>query len=43
MSDACGTANDAQHKSGLKGFEFAFGEVLTTKEVIERLKNDGVL
>lgn len=43
MSDACGTANDAQHQAGLKGFGFAFGEVLTTEEVIGRLKKDGVL
>lgn len=43
VSDACGTANDAQHQAGLKGFGFAFGEVLTTEEVIGRLKKDGVL
>ncbi|KIW33685.1 uncharacterized protein PV07_00513 [Cladophialophora immunda] len=37
ISDACGSANDRQHKAGLRGFEFAFGEVMTTKEAMERL------
>ena len=38
VRDACGTANKTQHEAGLNGFGFAFGEVLTTKEVIKKLK-----
>lgn len=42
VSDACGSANKAQHQAGLRGFGFAFGDVLTTEEALERLKKDGV-
>lgn len=38
VDDACGTASDEQHKAGLKGFGFAFGEVVKTEEVLKRLK-----
>ncbi len=38
VSDACGSANRKQHEAGLRGFGFAFGEVLTTEEVVARLK-----
>lgn len=38
VKDACGSASKAQHEAGLRGFGFAFGEVLTTNEVIERLE-----
>lgn len=38
VRDACGSANSNQHEAGLRGFGFAFGEVLTTEEVVERLK-----
>ncbi|KAJ9662074.1 hypothetical protein H2198_001616 [Neophaeococcomyces mojaviensis] len=38
VSDACGSANKAQHQAGLKGFGFAFGEVVTTKEAIGMLE-----
>ena len=38
VRDACGSANRNQHEAGLRGFGFAFGEVLTTEEVVERLK-----
>ena len=38
VQDACGSANKRQHEVGLKGFGFGFGEVLTTAEVIKRLK-----
>lgn len=38
VEDACGSANKKQHEAGLRGFGFAFGEVLTTEEVVERLK-----
>lgn len=38
VSDACGSANKMQHEAGLRGFGFAFGEVLTTAEAIESLK-----
>ena len=37
VQDACGSANKKQHEAGLRGFEFAFGEVLTTAEVMRRL------
>ncbi|ROW09389.1 hypothetical protein VMCG_02332 [Cytospora schulzeri] len=39
VSDACGSANKTQHQAGLKGFGFAFGEVLTTNAVLKLLKN----
>ncbi|KAK5456208.1 hypothetical protein LTS15_005527 [Exophiala xenobiotica] len=38
VRDACGSANKKQHEAGLRGFGFAFGEVLTTSEAIERLQ-----
>jgi len=40
VSDACGSANKTQHQAGLKGFGFAFGEVITTKEAIEMLEGE---
>ncbi|KAL8951013.1 MAG: hypothetical protein Q9222_002989 [Ikaeria aurantiellina] len=36
VSDACGTETEKQQERGLGGFGFAFGEVLKTKEVLER-------
>lgn len=38
VRDACGSANMKQHEAGLRGFGFAFGEVLSTEEVRRRLK-----
>ena len=38
VQDACGSANKEQHEAGLRVFGLAFGEVLTTAEVIRRLK-----
>lgn len=38
VGDACGTASKRQHDAGLGGFAFAFGEVLTTEEVIKELE-----
>jgi len=38
--DACASADDTQHKAGLKGVGFAFGEVLDTKEVVKRIKGE---
>ena len=38
VRDACGSANREQHEAGLRGFAFAFGEVLTTEEVVKRLE-----
>ncbi len=38
VSDACGSANKKQHDAGLRGFGFAFGELLTTSEAMERLQ-----
>lgn len=37
VSDACGSANKQQHEAGLRGFAFAFGEVVTTQEVLKRV------
>lgn len=37
VSDACASADETQHEAGLRGFEFGFGEVLETKEVLKRL------
>ncbi|KAK4996149.1 hypothetical protein LTR66_004175 [Elasticomyces elasticus] len=34
VADACGSANTKQHEAGLKGFGFAFGNVVQTKETI---------
>ncbi|KAJ9667341.1 hypothetical protein H2201_002542 [Coniosporium apollinis] len=41
VSDACGSANRKQHEAGLRGFGFAFGEVVTMEEVVERLGTGG--
>ena len=38
VKDACGTENEAQHEAGLRGFGYAFGDVLTTEEVISKLE-----
>lgn len=38
VDDACGTASNEQHEAGLKGFGFAFGDVVKTAEVLKRLK-----
>lgn len=40
VHDACGSANKTQHEAGLRGFEFAFGEVLGTDQVMSRLDQD---
>jgi nicotinamidase-related amidase len=37
VGDACGTATPAQHKRGLQVFEFAFGDVVSTEEVIKNI------
>jgi nicotinamidase-related amidase len=37
VSDACSSANKRQHLAGLQGFEFAFGEVITTQEAMQRI------
>ncbi|KAL8825688.1 MAG: hypothetical protein Q9170_007695 [Blastenia crenularia] len=38
VADACGTASKKQHEAGLNGFGYAFGELLETAEVIERIQ-----
>lgn len=38
VSDACGTSSKEQHERGLKGFSYAFGDVITTEEALRRLK-----
>ncbi|KAL8726886.1 MAG: hypothetical protein Q9166_006438 [cf. Caloplaca sp. 2 TL-2023] len=38
VEDACGTASQKQHESGLNGFGYAFGEVIKTEEVLQRLQ-----
>lgn len=40
ISDACGSANKKQHEAGLKGFEFACANVMTTAEALSRLEED---
>ncbi|KAF3767505.1 hypothetical protein M406DRAFT_69646 [Cryphonectria parasitica EP155] len=40
VSDACGSANKTQHERGLRGFGFAFGDVLSTEEVLQLLKRE---
>lgn len=37
VSDACGSANKRQHEAGLRGFGYAFGDVITTQEVMQRV------
>ena len=37
VEDACGSANKRQHEAGLRGFEFAFGEVVKTQDVLTRI------
>jgi len=36
VSDACASADERHHLAGLQAFEFAFGKVLTTEEVLQR-------
>lgn len=38
VGEACGSANKRQHEAGLRGFEFAFGEVLKVEDVLGRLQ-----
>ena len=38
IKDACGSANKTQHEAGLRGFGYAFGEVLETKEMMKRVE-----
>ncbi|TPX07351.1 uncharacterized protein E0L32_002179 [Thyridium curvatum] len=38
VADACGTANETQHKRGLAVFEYAYGEVISTEETMARVK-----
>ena len=40
VSDACGSANKSQHKAGLAGFDFLFGGVMATEEVIAKLDGE---
>ena len=37
VEDACGSASREQHEAGLKGFGFAFGEVVMTQQVLRRI------
>lgn len=37
VEDACGSANKMQHESGLRGFGFAFGDVVKTQDVMDKL------
>ena len=38
VEDACGSANEKQQEAGLRGFAYAFGEVVKTEQVLEELK-----
>jgi nicotinamidase-related amidase len=40
VRDGTGSANKKQHEAGLRGFGFAFGEVLDTEEVLEWLREE---
>ncbi len=40
VSNACGSVNKRQHEAALKCHEFGFGEILETKEVLGRLKEE---
>ncbi|KAI1459811.1 Isochorismatase hydrolase [Annulohypoxylon moriforme] len=35
VRDACGSANKTQHEAGLKGFGFAFGDIVTASDVVK--------
>ncbi len=37
VKDACGSANNTQHEAGLRGFGYAFGEVVGTKGILQRV------
>jgi nicotinamidase-related amidase len=39
VSDATGSADKRQHEAGLKAWEFGFGDVISTKEVMKRLSS----
>ncbi|KAK0662821.1 Nicotinamidase 3 [Lasiodiplodia hormozganensis] len=38
VEDACGSANRKQHEAGLRGFGFAFGDVVGTGDVLAEVK-----
>ena len=39
--DACGTVDQKQHETGIKGYEFAYGSVLRTSDILHRLDTAG--
>jgi nicotinamidase-related amidase len=43
VSDACGSASEAQHERALRCYGFGYGEVLTREEVVGRLMKEGIL
>ena len=43
VSDACASANKRQHEAALRCHEFGFGDIITTKEVVRRLRDEGFL
>ncbi|KAI9155036.1 Isochorismatase hydrolase [Paramyrothecium foliicola] len=38
VSDACGSGSNAQHKAGLNAFGFAFGPIVSSKEVLGEIQ-----
>jgi isochorismate hydrolase len=40
VSDACGAESEEMHNNSLKALKAGFGEVLTMREVLERLKRE---
>ena len=36
LRDACPSASKTQHEAGLRGFRFAFGEVLLTRDALSK-------
>ncbi|KAF2201911.1 Isochorismatase hydrolase [Delitschia confertaspora ATCC 74209] len=41
VSDACGSASEAQHQRGLRAWGFGYGDVITTDTVLARLEREG--
>ncbi|OJD40267.1 cysteine hydrolase [Diplodia corticola] len=40
VEDACGSASRKQHEAGLRGFAFAFGDVVGTGDVLAEVKGE---
>jgi nicotinamidase-related amidase len=38
VGDACGSRDEEQHQAGLKAWEFGYGPVVSTKDVLEKIR-----